>query len=76
MVMRRKADLQEASLILMSEKPELMVSRTLQTRTKLAPFSCEEVKLMHGEEEDRSSGRPVVPKFPDGIRDEEQRPSS
>ena len=31
---------------------------------------------MDGEEEDRSAGRPVVPKFPDGIRDEEQGPSS
>ena len=76
MVMRGKADLQEASLILMSVKPELMVSGKLQTRTMLAPFGCEEVKVMHGEEEDLSAGRLVVPKSPDGIRDEEQGPSS
>ena len=38
MVMRGKADLQGASLILMSVKPELMVGGTLQTRTMLASF--------------------------------------
>ena len=48
----------------------------LQTITMLATFSCEEVKVMHGEEEDQSAGRPVVPKFPDGTRNEEQGPSS
>ena len=31
---------------------------------------------MHGEEEDRSAGRLVVPKFPDVTRNEEQGPSS
>ena len=76
MVMRGKVDLQEASIILMSVKPVLMVSGKLQTRTMLAPFGCEEIKVMHGEEEDRSAGRLVIPKFPDGIRDEEQEPSS
>ena len=76
MVMRGKVDLQEASLILMSVKPELMVSGKQQTRTMLAPFGCEEVKVLHGEEEDLSAGRLVVPKFPGGIRDEEQGPSS
>ena len=75
-VMRGRADLQEASLILMSVKPELLVSGKLYTRTVLAPFRCEEVKVMHGEEEDRSAGRLVVPKFPDGTRNEEQGPSS
>ena len=75
-VMRGMADMQEASLILMSVKPELLVSGKLQTRTMLAPFGCEEVKVMHGEEEDRSAGRLVVPKFPDGTRDEGQGPSS
>ena len=49
---------------------------TLQTRTMLAHFGCEEVKVVHGEEEDQSAGRLVVPKFPDGARDEEQGPSS
>ena len=65
---------QEASLILTSVKPELIVGGTLQTRTILAPFGCEEVKVMHGEEEDQSAGRLVVPKTPDGIIDEEQKP--
>ena len=48
----------------------------LQTRTMLAPFGYEEVKVLHGEEEDQSAGRLVVPKFPDGARDEEEGPSS
>ena len=42
----------------------------------LASFGCEEVKVVHGEEEDQSAGRLVVPNFPDGARDEEQGPSS
>ena len=71
----RQGGLQEASLILTSVKPELMVGGTLETRTMLAPLGCEEVKVMHGEEEDRLAGRLVVPKFPDGIRDEERGPS-
>ena len=63
MVMRGRADLQEASLILMSVKPEFLVSAKLYTRTVLAPFGCEEVKVMHGEEKGRSAGGLVVPKF-------------
>ena len=54
-------------IILMSVKPELMVSGKLQTKTLLAPFGCEEVKVMNREEEDRSAGRLVVTKFPDGM---------
>ena len=76
MVMRGKADLQDASLILTIVKPEVMVGGTLQTRTMLAPFGCGEVKVMHGEGEDQSAGRLVVPNFPDGVRDEKQEPSS
>ena len=49
---------------------------TLQTRTMLATFGCEEVEVVHGEEEDQSAGRLVEPKFPDIARDEEQGPSS
>ena len=49
---------------------------TLQTRTMLAPFGCEEVKVMHGKEEDQSAGRLVVSKLSDGVRDEKQGPSS
>ena len=67
MVMRGRSDLREASLILTSVKPELIVGGKLYTRTMLAPFGCEEVKVMHGEEEDRSAGRLVVAKFPDGM---------
>ena len=76
MIMRGKADLQEASLILTSVKPELTVGGTLRTITMIAPFGYEEVKIVHGEEEDKSAGRLVVPKFPDGARTEEQGPSS
>ena len=42
----------------------------------LAPFGCEEVKVVHGEEEDQSAGRLAVPKFPDGAGEEEQGPST
>ena len=70
MIMRGKADLPEASIILTSVKPELTVGGTLQIRTMLPPFGYEEVKVV------QSAGSLVVPKFPDGARDEEQGPSS
>ena len=76
MIMKGKADLPEASLILTSVKPELTVGGTLQSRTMLASFGYEEIKVVHGEEEDQSAGRLVVPKFPDGARGDEQGPSS
>ena len=76
MNMRGKADLQEAALIVMNVKPELAKSGKLLTRTALAPFGCEEVKIKHGEEEDKSAGRLVIPKFPDVTGSEEQGPSS
>ena len=75
MVMRSMAELLEASLIVTSVKPGLTVGGTLQTRTMLAPFGHEEVKVVHGEEEDQSAGRLIVPKIPDGTRSEEQGPS-
>ena len=71
-----RAQLPEASLILMSVKSELTVGGTLQTRTLLAPFGHEEVKIFYGEEEDQSAGRLVIPKFPEGARSEEQGPSN
>ena len=74
-MMRGKADLPEASLILTSVKPELTVGETIQTKTMLAPFGCEKIKVVHGEEEDQSAGRLIVPKLPDGARSEEQGPS-
>ena len=48
-IMRGKADLPEASLILTRVKPELTVGGTLQTRTMLAPFGHEEVKVFPDE---------------------------
>ena len=56
MKMRGRTELPEASLILTSVKLELTVGGTLRTRTFLAPFGCEEIKVVHGEEEDKSSG--------------------
>ena len=49
---------------------------TLQTRTFLAPFGYEEIKVVYGEEEDQSAGRLIIPKFPEGARTEEQGPSN
>ena len=70
-----KADLQEASMILTSVKPEFLVSGKLHTRIVLASFGCEEVKVMRGGEEDQSGGKLVVPKFPDESRNDKQGPS-
>ena len=53
MIMKGKADLPEASLILTSVKPELTVGGTLQSRNVLASFGYEEIKVVHGEEEDQ-----------------------
>ena len=75
MVMRGNTELPEASLIVTSKKPGLTVGGTLQTRTMLAPFGHEEVRVVHGEEGDQSVGRLIVPKFPYGTRSEEQGPS-
>ena len=51
MKMRGRTELPEASLILTSVKPELKVGGTLQARTFLASFGCEEIKVVHGEED-------------------------
>ena len=76
MKMRGRAELPEASFILTSVKPELTVGGTLQTRTFLAPFGCEEIKVGHGEEEDESAGILIIPKFPEWAESEKQGPSS
>ena len=76
MKMRGRTELSEASLILTSVKPELKVGGTLQARTFLAPFCCEEIKVVHGEEEDGSAGTLIIPKFPKGADNENQGPSS
>ena len=73
MRLRGRAELPEASLILTSVKTELTVGGTLQTRTWLAPFGYEEVKIVYGEE-DLSAGRLVIPKFPERVRSEEHGP--
>ena len=76
MKMRGRTELPAASLILTSVKPELKVGGTLQARTFLAPFGCEEIKVVHGEEEDGSAGTLIIPKFPEGTDNEKQGPSS
>ena len=76
MRMRGRAELPEASLILTNVKEELTVGGTLQTRTFLAPFGYEEIKVVHREEEDKSAGRLIIPKFPEGAKTEKQGPSS
>ena len=76
MRMRGRTELPEASLILTSVKQELKVGGILQTRTFLAPFGCEEIKVVHGEEEDRSAGTLLIPRFPEGADNDEQGPSS
>ena len=75
MEMRGRTELPEASLILTSVKPELTVVGTLQTRTVIAPIGCEEIKMVHGEEEDRSAGTLIIPKFPEGADTGKQGPS-
>ena len=76
MRMRGRAKLPEASLILNSVKQGLTVGGTLRTRTFLAPFGCEEIKVVHGEEEDKSAGILIKPKFPEWAETEKQEPSS
>ena len=76
MKMRGRTELPEASLILTSVKPELTVVGTLQTRTFLAPFGCQEIKVVHGEEEDRSAGTSIIPKYPEGADTGKPGPSS
>ena len=62
-------------LILTSVKPELTVGGTLQSRTFLSAFGFEEIKVVIGEEEDKSAGRLIIPKFPEGAKTEKQGPS-
>ena len=76
MKMRGRTELPEASLILTSVKPELKVGGKLQARTFLAPFGCEEIKVVHGEEEDGSAETLIIPKFPEGTDNEKQGPWS
>ena len=45
--MRGRAELPEASLIFNSVKQGLTVGGTFRTRIFLAPFGCEEIKVVH-----------------------------
>ena len=56
----------------MSVKPECAISGKLLTRTAIVPIGCEVVKIKHGEKEDRSAGKLVVPEFPVETMNEEQ----
>ena len=76
MRMRGRTELPEASLILTSVKQEMKVGGILQTRTLLAPFGCEEIKVVHGEEEDRSAGTLLIPRFPEEADNDQKAPSS
>ena len=53
-------------------RPELAKIGKLLTRIALAPFGCEEVVIKHGEREDRSAGKLVVPKLPVETMSDEQ----
>ena len=70
-----KKDLQEAASIVMSVKPEMAISVKLSTRTALAPFGCEGVKIKHKENEDTSASKLVGPMFPVETNNDEQGPS-
>ena len=72
MRMRGRTELPEASLILTSVKQEMKVGGILQTRTFLAPFGCEEIKVVHGEEEDKSAGTLLIPRFPEESDNDEK----
>ena len=76
MRMRGRTELPEASLILTSVKQEMKVGGILQTRTFLAPFGCEEIKVVHGEEEDKSASTLLIPRFPEEADNDEKGPSS
>ena len=76
MRMRGRTELPEASLILTSVKKEMKVGGILQTRTFLPPFGCEEIKVVHGEEEDKSAGTLLIPRFQEEADNDEQGPSS
>ena len=75
MKMRGRTELPEASLTLNSVKPMLTVVGTLRTRTFLASFGCEEIKVVYGEEEDRSAGTLIIPQFPERTENDKQGPS-
>ena len=44
-------------------RPELAITGKLLNRTALAPFGYEEAKIKHGENDDNSAGKLVVPRL-------------
>ena len=74
-IMRGKADLQEAALIVLNARSELKITGKLLTTTALAPFGYEEVVIRHEEQDDRSAGELVVPKLSTEAMIGEQGPS-
>ena len=76
MRMRGRTELPEASVILTSVRKEMKVAGILQTRIFLAPFGCEETKVVHGEEEDKSAGTLLIPRFQEEADDDKQGPSN
>ena len=54
----------------------MKVAGVLQTRIFLAPFGCEEIKVVHGEEEDKSAGTLLIPRFQEEADKDEQGPSN
>ena len=75
MRMRGRAELPEASLILNSETGDNS-GRNVADENLPGPFGSEENKKLHGEEEDESAGRLIIPKFPEWTKTEKQGPSS
>ena len=76
MRMRGRTELPEASVILTSVRKEMKAAGVLQTRIFLAPFGCEEIKVVHGEEEDKSAGTLLIPRFQEEADKDEQGPSN
>ena len=76
MRMRGRAELPETSLTLNSVKQGLTVGGTLRTRSFQALFGCEEIKVVHEEEEDKSAGILILLKIPERAETEKQGPSS
>ena len=77
MRMRGRTELPEASVILTSVRKEMKAAAgVLQTRIFLAPFGCEEIKVVHGEEEDKSAGTLLIPRFQEKADNDKQGPSN
>ena len=74
--MRGEAGLQEAGLIVLNGRPELVTTAKLLTRPALATSGCEEIRIRYGDQEDYSEGELVVPKLAVETMDDNQQGSS